>query len=181
MKVVILVAEGVQDEEFIYPYYRLQEEFEVDVAVSKKDFGSTIKGKYGVPIKGVNKTFDELNADDYVAVIIPGGWQCPEKLRMDEDVLRFVRDMNQTGKVISAICHGPQVLISAGIIQKIWVSGYIGIKDDIINAGASYSNVAVATIYDIAQNHAHIVTAPHYKDNPDWMKLTLETIKRVSK
>lgn len=164
---VIITGPNFQDEEFIYPYYRLQEAgFKVDVAVKGKE---AIKGKYGVPIK---PTVDvtELKESDYDLVILPGGHEAPDRVRQIKEVLDFVREMYKKGKIISTICHGPWILISAGIVKGKRISAYIGIKDDVVNAGAEYVDAPVAV-------DGNIISSPHYKYNGDWMRETLKKFK----
>ncbi len=163
-RAVIITGPNFQDEEFIYPYYRLQEAgFIVDVAVKNKEM---IKGKYGLPVKP-NKDTIELKEGDYDLVILPGGHEAPDRVRQIKEVLDFVKAMYEKGKVISTICHGPWILISAGIVKGKKISGYIGIKDDIINAGAEYIDAPVVV-------DGNIISSPHYKYNGDWMRETLK-------
>lgn len=163
MKSVIIVDKGVQDEEYIYPYYRLQEVGELEVAV--KHIGPEYKGKYGIPIKPTIATCN-LNADDFDLVIIPGGWESPEKVRQDKFVLDFLVKMNEQNKIIGAICHGPWVLASANICKGRNMTCYQGMKDDLVNAGAIYVDAPVV-------KDGNIVTAPHYRNNPEFMKAVL--------
>lgn len=163
---VILVESGVQDQEFWYPYYRLQEAgFDVTVVGPITD---GIKGKYGIPIQ-VNKSFSSLRylSPNPHIIIVPGGWECPEKLRMNQDVLDYLMIQHQDGVVIGTICHGPQVLISAGLAKGRKMTCYKGMKDDLINAGAEYVDAPVVI-------DGSIVSAQHYRDNPVFMKTLLE-------
>jgi len=163
-RAVIITGPNFQDEEFIYPYYRLQEAgFHLDVAVKDK---ANITGKYGVPVK---PTIDvkELKAENYDLVVLPGGYEAPDRVRQIKEVLDFVKAMDEQKKVISAICHGPWIMISAGIVRGRKLTGYIAIKDDIINAGGEY----IDTPFVVDGN---IVTSPHYKNNPEWMRETLK-------
>jgi len=167
-RAVIITGPGFQDEEFIYPYYRLQEAgFTVDVAVNNKE---NVKGKYGITAKP-NKDAKELKESDYDLVVLPGGHEAPDRVRQIKEVLDFVKAMNAKGKVISTICHGPWILISAGIVKGKKVTGYAGIKDDLINAGAEYVDAPVVV-------DGNIVSSPHYKNNGDWMR---ETLKKFDK
>lgn len=166
-KVVIIADAGFQDEELIFPRYRLLEEgFQVEVATKN---GTEIKGKYGIPIKPTMMTF-ELKADDFDAVFIPGGWECPEKVRQDKSVLAFLQEMNAKKKVIAAICHGPWVLASAKICKDRRMTCYVGMKDDLENAGATFVNEGVVV-------DDNIVTSPHYRNNPEFMRETIKLIK----
>lgn len=167
-KAVIITGPGFQDEEYIYPYYRLQEAgFEVDVAVKDKE---SVKGKYGITAKP-NKDVKELKEQDYDLVVLPGGHEAPDRVRQIKEVLDFVRAMHNKGKVVSTICHGPWIMISAGIVKGKKITGYIGIKDDLLNAGAEYVDAPVVV-------DGNIVSSPHYKYNGDWMR---ETLKKFGK
>ena len=164
-RAVIITGPNFQDEEFVYPYYRLQESgFRLDVAVKGKE---AIKGKYGVPVKPTHD-IGELREVDYDLVVLPGGYEAPDRVRQIKEALDFVRDMSVKGKVVSAICHGPWIMISAGIVKGRKITGYVSIKDDIINAGAEYLDRPVVV-------DGNFVTSPHYRNNGDWMR---ETIKR---
>lgn len=165
MNSTILVAQGVQDQEFWYPYYRLQELG--NVLVVAKSNTEEFKGKYGIPIKTtttVESYLEDLKKTRQYpdVLIIPGGWQCPEILRVSPEVLEIIKILYNIS-VIGAICHGPQVLISAGLCQGKNMTAYSGIKDDLINAGAIWYDKPVV-------RDGKIVTAQHYKDNPEFMK-----------
>jgi protease I len=167
-RAVIITGPNFQDEEFIYPYYRLQEAgFKLEVAVKGKE---TIKGKYGVPAR---PTMDvtELREQDFDLVVLPGGHEAPDRVRQIREVLDFVRSMNEKGKVISAICHGPWIMISAKIVKGRKISGYISIKDDLENAGAIYVDQPVVV-------DGNFVTSPHYKYNGEWMRETLKAMQK---
>lgn len=163
-KAVIITGPNFQDEEFIYPFYRLQEAgFKVDVAVKGKEM---VKGKYGIPAKPTIDVKD-LKESNYDLVVLPGGHEAPDRVRQIKEVLDFVRAMNAKNKIISSICHGPWIMISAGIVKGRKITGYIAIKDDIVNAGAEYIDAPVVV-------DTNIVTSPHYKYNGDWMRETLK-------
>jgi protease I len=166
MNAIIFAAQGVQDQEFFYPYYRLREaKWNVDVIISGK---LHITGKYGIPIKHINGITSSVTYDDfYDLVIVPGGWEAPEIMRQDECVLEFLKYADEQNMVIGAICHGPQVLISADIVKNRAMTCYKGMKDDLVNAGAHYMNQPVV----IDKN---IITAPHYDNNPEWMEAILQ-------
>jgi len=160
MKGLIIVAENFQDEEFVYPYYFLQRICQkVDVASVD---GLTRYGKYGVPAR-VNKTFSScLSSDFYDVLLIPGGFECPDRLRIIPEVLELVDKHHRSGKLIAAICHAPWVLISALDLTGKNITGFKAIRDDLRNAGANYKEVNVV----VDQN---IITSPHYNQNPEFM------------
>lgn len=163
-KAVIIIAAGVEDTEFAYPYYRLQEAgFTVDVATKgKKD----TTGKWGLPIPATVDA-ESIREPDYDLVVVPGGYESPDRVRQIKNVLEFLRAFDTKKKIISSVCHGPWVLVSAGIVRGRRMTCYPGCKDDLINAGAHYEEVPVVT-------DANIVTSPHFRNNPEWLKATLE-------
>ena len=162
-KAVIITGKFVQDPEYTYPLYRLQEDgFDVDVAVRGKETVLAVKGETVKPTKDI----PELKVSDYDILILPGGARALEYIRQDQDVLKFIADFYKTGKVIGAICHGCQLLISAKIVKGKKVSGYYSIKDDINNAGAKY--VDAPAVVD-----GNLVTSPHYKHLGPWMGAVL--------
>lgn len=169
-KAVIILAAGVEDTEFAYPYYRLQEAgFAVDVATKgKKDTA----GKWGLPIAATVDA-ETIKEPDYDLVVVPGGYESPDRVRQIKNVLELLRAFDAKGKIISSVCHGPWVLVSAGIVRARRLTCYPGCKDDLINAGAHYVDAPVVT-------DRNIVTAPHFRNNPEWLKATLEAYHLAS-
>ncbi len=137
-RIAILLAEGVEDLEFYVPLMRLQEEG-ADVVAAGLDI-RPVRGKNGLEITPT-ATIADLRADDLFALVIPGGW-APDKLRRYPAVTDLVRAMDAAGKVIGIICHGGSVAISAGIVRGRPATGSTGIKDDLINAGATWVDAA---------------------------------------
>jgi len=131
-RIAVLVAPGVEDLEFYVPYMRLQEDgAEVVGAGINLD---PVIGKNGLEITP-DVTVDSLNSDELSALVIPGGW-APDKLRRYKAVTDLVKEMDAAGKIIGIICHGGLVPISAGILKGKRATGSLGIKDDLVNAGA---------------------------------------------
>ena len=133
-RIAILVAEGVEDLEYYVTLMRLKE-------VGADAFGagldlSTVRGKNGLEITPTAK-IDALKSADLFALVIPGGW-APDKLRRHAAVTTLVKEMNTAGKIIGIICHGGLVAISAGIVNGRSATGSLGIKDDLVNAGAKW-------------------------------------------
>lgn len=167
-RAVIITGPGFQDEEFIYPYYRLPEEgFVVDVATQGK---VPVFGKYGVPARPTIDAKD-LKEENYDLVILPGGHEAPSRVRQIPEVLTFVKAMYDKGKVVGAICHGPCIAISAGIVKGRKATCYQGMADDMKNAGAIYMDAPVVT-------DGNLITAPHYRNNGDFMKAVLQQYQR---
>ena len=164
LRSVILVAENFQDEEYVYPYYRLQEFSSVEVASAD---GKDRFGKYGVPARVTTK-FSELDPSSIDILFIPGGFECPDRLRIDKDCLKIVRACCDSGTLIAAICHGPWVLISAKVTKGIEMTGYQAIHVDLENSGA-----ILRTDKRVVEC-GRFITAQHYRDNPEFMKAVLQ-------
>jgi len=133
-RIAFLVAEGAEDLEFYVPYMRLQEEGAETIAA-----GLDIKpvhGKNGLKIEPT-ATIESLRAEELLCVVIPGGW-APDKLRRHKVVTDLVRELDQAGKTIGIICHGGLVPISADIVRGHRATGSLGIRDDLVNAGATW-------------------------------------------
>jgi protease I len=139
-KILSFVHNDFEDLELWYPILRLRGEgFTVHLA---GDIGNHIYvGKYGVPAKS-DYAFDEINSGDYDGLLIPGGW-APDKLRRYPDVLNITREIMAAGKPVAQICHAGWVLVSAQVLKGRRVTSTPGIKDDLINAGATWVDEAV--------------------------------------
>ncbi len=137
-KIVTLVAAGVEDLEYYVPLMRLQEEG-ATVLTAGLDLKS-VNGKNGLVITP-DVTIASLSAGDLIAIILPGGW-APDKLRRYPVVTDLVRQMDTDQKTVASICHGGLIAISAGIVRGHRVTGSLGIKDDLVNAGATWVDEA---------------------------------------
>lgn len=159
-KVIQLVSDDFEDLELWYPVLRLREEG-AKVDIVGEEANVKYVGKYGVPIES-DLAFRDINPDDYDALLVPGGWS-PDKLRRYEEVLQMTRSMEHEKKPIGQICHAGWVLISAGILKGKTVTSTPGIKDDMMNAGATWLNEAVVV-------DGHLVSSRRPPDLPDYMK-----------
>ncbi|WP_140629280.1 DJ-1/PfpI family protein [Methylibium rhizosphaerae] len=112
----------------------------------------------------LNATFDEVRADAYDALLIPGG-RAPEYLRMNARVVELVQAFARADKPIAAICHGAQLLAGAGVIRGKRVSAYPACAAEVELAGASYAQVAI----DAAVTDGKLVTAPAWPAHPAWI------------
>jgi protease I len=132
--IVILVGPEYEDLEVWYPKLRLEEAgFEVKLAgLGEREY----RGKHGYPCP-VDGRVADFPAASLAGIVAPGGW-APDKLRRDAEVLRVVREVHADGKMVAAVCHGPWVLISAGIVGGRRLTSSIGIRDDLVNAGARW-------------------------------------------
>ena len=134
-RIAVLVAEQYQELEVWYPLLRFREDGAETVAVGA-EAGKTYLSKRGYPVVA-DKSLDEVSASEFDALIIPGGW-APDFLRQDPRVLKLVRDVDKSGKVVAAICHAGWVLCSADIVRGRRATCFKAIKDDLVNAGAKY-------------------------------------------
>jgi protease I len=137
-RIAILVAEGVEDLEFHVTAMRLQEEG-AEVMAAGLDL-KPVHGKNGLEIIP-NATIESLHSQDLFGIVLPGGW-APDKLRRYPAATNLIREMNQAGKIIGIICHGGLLAISADIVRGHKSTGSLGIKDDLINAGATWVDEA---------------------------------------
>jgi len=166
-KILIMVDEGVEDVEFIYPYYRFQEEgYRVDIVGSKAK--ETYIGKHGVPFTS-DLSPKEVNVDVYDAVIIPGG-RAPDRMRINEGLVNIVKEAYKKGKVIAAICHGPQMLIEANILRGKKATCWKSVATDLKNAGATF--VDAPAVVD-----GNIVTSRFPADLPKFCQETIKLLK----
>lgn len=138
-RVGVFVEEGFEDLEFWVPVMRLREEG-AQVTVIGSGRVDQFTGKHCLQATP-DVSADEVSADDFDALVVPGGW-APDKLRRYPAVLDLVRTAYQQGKIIGSICHAGWVLASAGILEGHRAVGSTGIKDDMVNAGATWLDEA---------------------------------------
>lgn len=139
-RVLIFVGDIYEDLELWYPKLRLEEAGATTILAgpeARKEY----EGKNGYPCKSDEAIADQ-EASRFDALVVPGGFM-PDKLRRDPKVLQLVKDFHAAKKPIAAICHGGWIPISAGVYRGIKVTGSPGIKDDLINAGATYIDAEV--------------------------------------
>ena len=173
-KAVIISGPLAQDHEFIYPYYRLLEErCELDVCIIGGKPTNGILGTVLPPNKDHNvKDINEISHGDYDLLVLPGGVKAMEKIRQNEQLIKFIKDFYELNNknTIACICSGTQLLISAKVVNDKKISGYYSMKDDIINAGAIYTDNEVVA-------DQRIFTTAHYKDMAPWLKAAIEHVK----
>lgn len=167
-KVAILVEDFYQVLEVWYPIFRFKEENITTVTVgsgTKKIFAS----KEGYPC-AAEASIDEVKADDFDGVIIPGGF-APDFMRRNPKTAEFVRELHDQGKIVAAICHGGWMLVSAGILKGRRATSFFAIKDDLKAAGAQWVDEEVV----VDQN---IITSRKPEDLPAFV---CEVIKKIQK
>jgi len=130
----VFVAEGFEDLEFWVPVMRLREEGARVIVIGLKQ--ETVVGKHCLEATP-DVVASEARAEQFDGLVVPGGW-APDKLRRDENVLGLVRSLHQQSKPIGFICHAGWVAASAGILGGRRATGSRGIRDDLVNAGATW-------------------------------------------
>lgn len=187
-RVAIVVAHEFEDVELLYPFLRLSEEgaevvvvpVEVGLHPRPSVRGKPVTGRYGTPIplevfgEGIRyaiKRLNEINLEDLDALIFPGGFS-PDALRIMPKVLELVKKAHEQGKIIAAICHGPQVLISAGLVKGKRVTSYIAVRDDLVNAGAIFLD-------EPAVRDGNIITGRVPDDLPEFCQMIIEALSQT--
>lgn len=159
IKVLSFIHDDFEDLELWYPVLRLMEEG-ITVDLAGEESNKKYTGKYGVP--AVSKfSFDEVSYKEYDGLLVPGGW-APDKLRRFPKVIEIVKYMNDNNRPIGQICHAGLVLISSGILKGRKVTSTLGIRDDMINAGAKWVDLPVVV-------DGNIVSARKPLDLPYYM------------
>ena len=134
-KIAILIDQLFQDSEVTDPKEKAEKNgFKVDLIGPNTN--EEFIGKKGVKLKA-NKSIDTVLSKDYIGLVIPGGW-APDKMRMNEKMVRFIEEMNAKNKPIACICHGGSMLVEADIVKGKHLTSYASIKTDLINAGARW-------------------------------------------
>ncbi|MDQ0257342.1 protease I [Evansella vedderi] len=167
-KVAFLLANGYEDSEMKNPYEAVLEAgHEATIIGLEKDV--VCQGKQQTVSYTVELAASEANGADFDAVIIPGG-SAPEALRVNEEVVRFVKELNDQNKVIGGICHGPQVMISADVLKGKTATSFVGVRDDVINAGANFVDEEVV----VSEN---IITSRTPVDEPAFIREILAKLQ----
>jgi len=166
MKTLILSANGFEDSELLVPYYRLLEAGQkVDVAA---ETAGVIKGIHGYEVR-VNKSFAEVDPEEYAVLVLPGG-KAPAVIRKDPTVISIVHHFFAAKKPVGAICHGPQTLVTAGLMRNRHATCYRTVASELQEAGALYEDSEVVV-------DDFLVTSRQPEDLPAFLR---ELMKLVS-
>jgi protease I len=176
-KILMVVGDFVEDYEVMVPFQALlMVGHQVHAVCPDKKAGESVKtavhdfeGDQTYSEKrghnfALNATFDEVKAESYDALVIPGG-RAPEYIRLNTRVLDIVRHFASAGKPIAAICHGAQVLAAAGVLEGKSCSAYPAVGPDVTRAGGKYMDIAV----DQAHADGSLITAPAWPAHPRWL------------
>jgi protease I len=167
-KVAVVITDMFEDSEYTKPAEALKKAGHELVHVGLKS-GETVKGKkQGTPVK-VDKTVKEVKVADFDALLIPGGYS-PDKLRVDEHVVRFVKEFVESGKPVCAICHAPQLLITAQVLRGRKITGWKSLIQDIKNAGAEFIDQEVV-------EDGNLISSRSPADLPAFIRACSEKLK----
>ena len=183
-KILFLVGDYVEDYEVMVPFQTLLTVgHEVHAVCPDKAAGDSVRtavhdfeGDQTYSEKPghnftLNATFDEIKAEDYDALVIPGG-RAPEYIRLNPRVLEITRHFAEADKPIAAICHGAQVLAAADVLQGKKCTAYPAVGPSVNQAGGEYVEIPV----DKAYVDGNLVTAPAWPAHPDWMAKFLQVL-----
>lgn len=183
-KILMLVGDFVEDYEVMVPFQALQmvghtvhavcpdkkAGDRVRTAVHDFEGDQTYSEKPGHNF-ALNADFAEVKAENYDALVIPGG-RAPEYIRLNESVLKMVQHFSEADKPIAAICHGPQILAAAGVLEGKTSSAYPAVGPDVTRAGGTFADIPV----DKAHVDGNLVTAPAWPAHPDWLAKFLQVL-----
>lgn len=183
--IAIIVAQEFEDIELLYPILRLSEEG-ATILVSAVRMGlhprpylenKPVTGRFGHPVpipimqegrRYQMREIETLRAENIDCLIIPGGF-APDYLRRHAGTLALVRECHTQGKVVAAICHGPWVLISAGIVRDRRATGLVAVRDDLVNAGADYLDEPVV-------QDGNLITSRRPDDLPEFCAAIIQAL-----
>jgi protease I len=185
-KILMLVGDYVEDYEVMVPYQiLLMVGHQVDAVCPGKKPGDFVRtaihdfeGDQTYSEKrghnfAINADFDAVDPAQYEGLVIPGG-RAPEYLRLNERVLQIARHFMEKAKPLAAICHGPQILVAAGVITGRRCMAYPAVKPDLVRNGAIWPDVN--DTYSNAVVDGNLVTAAAWPGHPEWMRKFLEVL-----
>lgn len=165
----VLVEDHYEDQELWYPVRRLTEAG-AEVTLVGPEAGATYKSKHGYPATS-DKAADDVTADEFDGVVIPGGY-APDRMRRHNSMVRLVRELFDAGKTVAAICHAGWMLCSADVLKGKSATSVSAIKDDMVNAGADWSDQEVVV-------DGNLITSRTPEDLPAFMKAILSHDREV--
>jgi protease I len=173
LKALVLTADKFEDMELFFPYFRLLEEgLDVDIAAPKKGH---IEGEHGYGLE-IEKTFDDINPDDYGILLIPGGSPdgAPSVVKKDTRAQTIAKSFFESNKPVSSICHGPWLLASSDLVKGRHLTSYWydGVPEDIRKAGGIYEDKEVVI-------DGNLVTSRYPGDLPAFMRETIRMVNRA--
>jgi protease I len=167
-RIAILAEEDFEDSELIEPM-RSMKNAGAKVVIVGSGSRETYKGKRGNATIRADATADNVKAEDFDAVIVPGGY-APDKMRLHPSMVNLVRKAHELGKVVAAICHGPQLLISADIVRGRRITSWPSVALDLRNAGAKWVDAPVV-------QDGNLITSRKPADLPRFNKAIIEALR----
>jgi len=168
-RAAVLVEQQYQEMEVWYPVYRLREAG-CQVTLVGPEAGQNYPSKLGYPAKS-DKAAKDVSANDFDLLVIPGGF-APDFMRRHESMIRLTSMMAEQGKVVAAICHGPWVLCSTQALKGRKATCFFAIKDDVVNAGASYVDAEVV-------RDGNIITSRKPDDLPAFLRTIVQAVREA--
>lgn len=166
--IATLITDMFEDVEYTEPAKAFKEAGH-SVTTIEKEAGKTVKGKQGEANVTIDKSIEDVNPEEYDALFIPGGFS-PDQLRADERFVTFTKEFMNKKKPVFAICHGPQLLITAKALEGRQATGYKSIKVDMEYAGADYKDQEVVVCSD------QLVTSRTPDDIPAFIRESLKLL-----
>jgi len=169
MRALIISADHFEDSELLFPFYRLKEEgLEVDIASISR---GKINGQHGYEVV-VDKALRDVDPNEYDILILPGG-KAPAKLRKEQAAIGIAQDFMLRNKPVAAICHGPQILITAGVLQGRRATCYRSVAEELNESGALYEDKDVVV-------DGKLVTSRQPSDLPAFMREIVRLLGKTS-
>jgi protease I len=170
MKALIISADHFEDSELLFPYYRLLEEgVEVDIASIAR---GKINGKHGYEV-AVNKTLRDIDPSGYDLLVLPGG-KAPATLRKEPAAVAIAQDFMRRNKPVAAICHGPQILVTADVLQGRRATCYRSVAEELQAAGALYEDRDMVV-------DGMLITSRQPSDLPAFMREMIKLLGKASR
>src|SRR6185312_2116327 len=169
-RIAFVLGEDFEDSEFRKPYDALREAgHQVEVLGAKA--GTTMKGKKGKEEVQIEAAVSERDPASFDALVIPGGYS-PDHLRMDPAVVKFAGQMVRAGKLIAAVCHGPQLLIEADAVEDKTMTSWPSVHTDLVNAGAKWVDKEVVV-------DGKLITSRKPDDLPAFSKAIIDQLAKA--
>lgn len=163
-KAIVLLEDGFEDTELTYPYFRLQEAG-FDVSLVADEGGAAKESKHGQRFEA-DLGVGDVSPEDYDVLVVPGGMG-PDTMRTKEGFVRLVREAFESEKLVAAVCHGPQLLIEAGVVEGRRMTSWPSVRTDLENAGATVVDEEVVV-------DGRLVTSRRPDDLPAFLRETLK-------
>ena len=167
-KIAVIITNMFEDSEYSEPVNAFKKAGHKIIRVGLKE-GEVVKGKKKGTLVKIDKAVTDVSVEDFDALLIPGGYS-PDKLRANEDAVKFTKEFTKSGKPIFSICHGPQLLITAQALKGRKITGWKSIIQDIKNAGAEFIDQEVV-------EDENLVSSRHPGDIPAFIRTSLKKLK----